>query len=91
MDRFRDRLRAIGCTINETPSYVTSIAVGSDETAAAVRRDFIDRGYLVALFRYPAVRRNRAVIRVLLNDRLSEDHVEGFLATLAELKKHHDF
>jgi 8-amino-7-oxononanoate synthase len=91
IDRMRERLIAIGCVINETPTYVTSISVGSDDIAVRVRQDFLDRGYLVPMFRYPAVKKNRAVIRLLLNNRLSEDHLEGFIGTLSELKQKYGF
>lgn len=91
VDRLRERLLGIGCTINTTPTYVTSILVGSNHTAVSVRNDFLDRGYLVPMFGYPAVTKNRAVIRLLMNNRLSDEHMDGFVDTLAELKRKHGF
>ncbi|ONH49611.1 aminotransferase class I/II [Frankia sp. CcI49] len=91
IDRLRERLIAVGCTINSTPTFVTSIAVGSNETAVRVRRDFLERGYLVPMFVYPAVRRNEAVIRLLVNNRLSDEQLDGFVETLAELRTIHGF
>ncbi|CAI7973572.1 5-aminolevulinate synthase [Frankia sp. Hr75.2] len=91
IDRLRGRLAAIGCSINPTPTFVTSIAVGSNETAVRVRRDFLERGYLVPMFVYPAVRKNEAVIRLLVNDRLSDEQLDGFVDTLAELRTIHGF
>jgi 5-aminolevulinate synthase/8-amino-7-oxononanoate synthase len=91
VDALRDQLTAIGCVVNPTPTYITSIRVGSDEIAEKLRRQFAERGYLVPVFRYPAVKKNNAVIRLLLNDRLSQDQLDGFVATLAELKHEHGF
>ncbi|OEV09695.1 aminotransferase class I/II-fold pyridoxal phosphate-dependent enzyme [Streptomyces nanshensis] len=91
VDVLREQLTAVGCEINPTPTYITSIKVGSDEIAERVRRQFAERGYLVPVFRYPAVRKNHAVIRLLLNDRLSKEQLDGFVATLAELKRDHGF
>lgn len=91
VDQLRERLLRIGCTINPTPTYITSIAVGSTKTALSLRADFIDRGYLVPMFAYPAVKKNHAVIRLLTNNRLSDEHLDGFIDTLAELKQKYEF
>ncbi|MFE0026868.1 aminotransferase class I/II-fold pyridoxal phosphate-dependent enzyme [Amycolatopsis sp. NPDC059021] len=91
VDRLRSELTKTGCTINPTPTYITSIAIGSDEIAAQLRLDFAECGYLVPIFRYPAVKKNNAVIRLLLNARLSQDQLDGFIDTLAALKKKYDF
>jgi 5-aminolevulinate synthase/8-amino-7-oxononanoate synthase len=91
IDRLRAQLLAIGCTINATPSYVTSISVGSNQTAVHVRRDFLDRGYLVPMFVYPAVKKNESAIRLMVNNRLSDEHLDGFVDTLAELKQKYGF
>ena len=91
VDALRAQLTAIGCVISPTPTYVTSIHVGADEIAETLRLQFAERGYLVPVFRYPAVKKNNAVIRLLLNDRLSQDHLDGFVETLAELKREHGF
>lgn len=91
VDLLRSKLTSIGCTINSTPTYVTSIAIGSDEIAAQLRLDFADSGYLVPIFRYPAVKKNNAVIRLLLNARLTSVHVDGFVDTLASLRNKYGF
>jgi 5-aminolevulinate synthase/8-amino-7-oxononanoate synthase len=91
VDRLRARLVEIGCTVNPTPTYVISIPVGSRDTAVKVRTDFLRRGYLVPMFGYPAVKKNEAVIRLMMNNRISDADLEGFIDTLAELKKTHGF
>ncbi|MDT3443240.1 MULTISPECIES: aminotransferase class I/II-fold pyridoxal phosphate-dependent enzyme [unclassified Pseudofrankia] len=91
VDQLRARLLGIGCLINPTPTYVTSILVGVRDLALRVRADFLDRGYLVPMFGYPAVKKDGAVIRLMMNDRLSDEDVDGFVDTLAELKRKHGF
>ena len=91
VDSFRARLTQTGCVINETPSYITSITIGSDEIAKHLRKEFIKLGFLVPVFRYPAVKKNRAVIRLLLNARISQEQEESFIDTLVNLKKKYDF
>ncbi|WP_019926204.1 pyridoxal phosphate-dependent aminotransferase family protein [Nocardia sp. BMG111209] len=91
IDRLRERLLRIGCTINPTPTYVTSILVGPNDIAVNVRQEFIDRGYLVPMFGYPAVPKGRAVIRLLLNNRITDEQLDGFLDTLAELREKYRF
>lgn len=91
VDQLRARLIDIGCTINPTPTYITSIAVGSARTALRAREDFLDRGYLLPVFGYPAVRKNHAVIRLLMNNRLTDEQLDGFVETLAELKRKYGF
>ncbi|WP_082772233.1 aminotransferase class I/II-fold pyridoxal phosphate-dependent enzyme [Actinoplanes sp. TFC3] len=91
VDRLRAQLLEIGCTINQTPSYITSIRIGSDRTAAQVREDFLRLGFLVPVFRYPAVPRNKAVIRIMMNNRLSDEDLQSFVDAVAELKRRYGF
>jgi 5-aminolevulinate synthase/8-amino-7-oxononanoate synthase len=88
---FRSRLADIGCTLNPTPSYITSILIGDDDLAEQVRRDFLASGFLVPVFRYPAVSRGKAVIRLILNARHPPAAVDGFVDTLAGLKRRYGF
>ena len=91
VDRFRQQLVGIGVTVSPTPSYITSILIGKNPVAVAVRDEFLERGYLVPMFAYPAVKRNQAVIRLMLNNRLTDEHLDGFVATLADLKQKYGF
>ena len=91
VDGLRARLLEIGVTINPTPTYVTSIAIGSRDVGLRVRQEFLDRGYLVPMFGYPAVKKDAAVIRLLMNDRIADEDLNGFVDTLAELKRRYGF
>jgi len=91
VDRLRRQLLGIGAAINPTPTYITSILVGDHSVAVRVRDEFFARGYLVPMFGYPAVKKNRAVIRLMVNNRLSDEHLDGFVAALAQLKQKYRF
>ncbi|MBL7493799.1 pyridoxal phosphate-dependent aminotransferase family protein [Frankia sp. AgB1.9] len=91
VDGLRARLLEIGCAINPTPTYVTSIAIGSRDVGLRVRQEFLDRGYLVPMFGYPAVKKDAAVIRLLMNDRIADKDLNGFVDTLAELRRRYVF
>lgn len=88
---FRKRLEEIGCTINETPSYITSIFVGEDEKVEPVRRELLERGYLASFFHYPLVKFNHSLIRVILNSYHTEKQINEFLDVLTILKSKYNF
>jgi 8-amino-7-oxononanoate synthase len=83
---FRQQLHEIGCVLNPTPSYITSISIGADEKVQHIRRAFREQGYIVPIFYYPAVKQNQAVIRLILHAFHTDDHVQGFLRVLSKLK-----
>ncbi len=85
--QFRRQLEAIGCTLNPTPSYIISLLIGADEKVKAIRQAFRAQGYLVPIFHYPAVKQNQAIIRLILHAHHTDEHIQGFLHILAELKK----
>jgi 5-aminolevulinate synthase/8-amino-7-oxononanoate synthase len=91
VDRLRQQLAGIGATISPTPTYITSILIGDHDVAVRVRDEFLERGYLVPVFGYPAVKKGHAVIRLMVNNRLSDEHLDGFVAVLAELKQKYGF
>ncbi|MCK2243990.1 MULTISPECIES: aminotransferase class I/II-fold pyridoxal phosphate-dependent enzyme [unclassified Crossiella] len=91
VERFRARLTEIGAPPFETPSYITSVLIGKDETADLVKDAFIEKGFLIPMFMFPAVKRNQAVMRLIINNDHTEEQLEYFLSTLAELKAKHDF
>jgi 8-amino-7-oxononanoate synthase len=88
---FRRRLEEIDCQLNATPSYIITIFVGAEEKIAQVRSAFLERGYLVSALGYPIVKRDHALIRILMNWYHTEEHLEGFITTLKELKERYQF
>lgn len=91
VEKFRASLEGLGCTLSPTPTYIISVLIGHDDTAERVRREFIRRGFLVPVIRYPAVKRNEAVMRLMLYGRHTDAQVDGFVQTLAEVKSEYGF
>lgn len=85
--RFQRRLVDMGSPPVPTGTYITSVPVGDDEKANALRERFLERGYLVPMFSYPAVPRNKATMRLLLHANHSEEQIDAFLDTLTELTR----
>ncbi|HYO52464.1 aminotransferase class I/II-fold pyridoxal phosphate-dependent enzyme [Archangium sp.] len=87
----RERLLEEGFQLYDSESYILSVFVGQDLIAENVRQFLGDEGFAVPVFRYPAVRRNHAVIRLILNDRHSTQDIENFIAALREARQQFGF
>lgn len=88
--KVRERLADIGCPPSPTGTYIVSVPV-DDDVAVELHRAFLDRGYLVPVFFYPAVRRNRSLIRLIIGDGHTEEQIDGFVSTLAAFKAEFGF
>jgi 8-amino-7-oxononanoate synthase len=98
MDRYlkkcadlRESLQEIGCKLNDTPSYITSVMIGEDAKAVSVWKECFDHGFIVPMFRYPAVKPNQALIRLMLNNHHTEEQIHSLLVLLKELKNRYKF
>ncbi len=98
MDNYLNRalgLRRIleekGFSLSETPSYITSVLIGEDEKAVNVYHDFLEQGFIVPMFRYPAVKPDCALIRIMLNAHHTEEQVFRLVNVLEWLKIKHKF
>lgn len=89
--KIRQELLDIGCQLNDTPSYITSVFIGNDEKAVAVWQDFFELGFTVPVFRYPAVKPDQALMRIMLNSHHTEEQINSLLDTLRLLKQRHNF
>lgn len=89
--RLRETLKNSGFRLNSTPSYVTSIHIGIDEVAEKVRRDLLEMGYCVPVFRYPAVRKDQAIVRLMLNNQHTQSDVDKFINDIKKVRECHKF
>ncbi len=87
----RKSLQEIGCKLSDTPSYITSVLIGEDVKAVAVWKECFDHGFIVPMFRYPAVKPNQALIRLMLNNHHTEEQIHSLLVLLKELKNRYEF
>ncbi|KAA2250735.1 aminotransferase class I/II-fold pyridoxal phosphate-dependent enzyme [Solihabitans fulvus] len=93
VDRYLDRvadfgrhLADAGCAPHDTESYIMSVPVNDDEVATRLHHEFLTRGYLVPVFHYPAVPHGSALLRLILNAGHTQEHIDGFVSVLTELK-----
>lgn len=89
--RLRETLINSGFRLNTTPSYITSIHIGKDEVAEQVRRDLLVRGYCIPIFRYPAVKRGQALIRLMLNNQHTESDLNKFIRDIKQVQEKYKF
>ena len=89
--QLRETLLNLGFHLNGDASYITSILIGRDEVAEQVRRELLERGYCVPVFRYPAVKRGQALIRLMLNNRHTEEEINGFIEVLKKMRERYKF
>lgn len=82
---FRQRLLDSGLQLNDTPSYITSVLIGKDSKAEQVREQLDAQGFCVPIFRYPAVKPNQALIRLILHRHHTDVEIESFAQSLEEL------
>ncbi|MBU6960603.1 pyridoxal phosphate-dependent aminotransferase family protein [Pseudomonas sp. CVAP len=82
---FRMRLLDSGLQLNSTPSYITSVLIGKDSKAEQVREQLEQQGFCVPIFRYPAVKPNQALIRLILHRHHTDAEIERFAHSLENL------
>ena len=87
----RKRLEEDGFSLNKVPSYIISVIIGSDEKAEKVYNEFLKEKMVVPIFRYPAVKSNHALIRIMLNAHHTQEQVDHFVSVLRRLKETYQF
>ncbi len=83
----REQLSKQGFSLLPGNSYIISIMLGRDTVAERVREDLLTMGFQVPIFRYPAVKRNAAVMRLMVNRLHSERHISEFLSAMEKIKR----
>ncbi|RCH67586.1 pyridoxal phosphate-dependent aminotransferase family protein [Streptomyces sp. SDr-06] len=85
--RLRRQMHEAGTPTTPTESYMLSVPIGNDAAALQMREWFVEDGYLVPVFSYPAVARNQAVLRLFPHAGHTEEQMEGFLRTLLTYRR----
>lgn len=83
--QFRQRLLISGLRLNDTASYITSVLIGNDSKAEQIREQLEKQGFCVPIFRYPAVKPNQALIRLILHRLHTDAERERFAQSLEVL------
>ncbi|MBH5335531.1 pyridoxal phosphate-dependent aminotransferase family protein [Streptomyces pactum] len=87
---FRGMLSEEGFQLNPTPSIMTSIDVGPESKGMAIRDAFLERGYRVPVYLFPAARRNHATLRLILNATHTDEQILGFINLMREFRTEFD-
>ncbi|MBB5118956.1 8-amino-7-oxononanoate synthase [Streptomyces eurocidicus] len=85
--RLRRQMHEAGTPTTPTESYMLSVPIGNDAAALQMREWFIEDGYLVPVFSYPAVSRNQALLRLFPHAGHTEEQMDGFLRTLLTYRR----
>ena len=87
----RRQLEDMKFRLNDDPSYIISVMIGSDEKAVQVYDGFLSEKMIVPMFRYPAVKPGHALIRIMLNAHHTAQQEQHLLQVLAQLKNNYQF
>ncbi|EHP40585.1 5-aminolevulinate synthase [Cupriavidus basilensis OR16] len=82
---FRQALLDLDLPLNEEASFITSVMIGNDSKAERVREALEEEGFCVPIFRYPAVKRNHALMRLIQHKDHTESDIQRFVGCLATL------
>lgn len=83
--QFRQKLIDLNLPLNAEPSFITSVLIGNDAKAERVREALEKEGFCVPIFRYPAVKPNHALMRLILHKGHSDADIRRFSQLLNEL------
>jgi 8-amino-7-oxononanoate synthase len=87
----RKKLADAGFTLNDSESYITTVHIGDERIVEYVRQTSLSRGYIAPSFRYPAVPRGHAGLRIMPNVEHQPEHFDGFIEVLTECRSKHPF
>lgn len=85
--RLRRQMHEADTPTTPTDSYMLSVPIGNDAAALQMREWFVEDGYLVPVFSYPAVSRNQALLRLFPHEGHTEEQMDGFLRTLLTYRR----
>ncbi|MHC4597408.1 MAG: 8-amino-7-oxononanoate synthase [Planctomycetota bacterium] len=83
--RTRERLRARGLDVPPGETPIVPVLLGGANRAVAVSSALMDRGYFVTAIRPPTVAEGTSRLRVVVNEPHTDEQLEGFADSLAEV------
>jgi 8-amino-7-oxononanoate synthase len=90
VEKFRGLLGQEGVRLYDTPSIMTSIHVGSEEKGMRLKAKFLEHGYRIPIYVYPAAKKNNSIMRLILNASHTDEHIDGFMTLLRKYKGEFD-
>ena len=83
--RMREELAAMGFDMSRVVAPIFPVILGDEPTAIDASRRLRARGYFVRAIRPPTVPPGTSRLRVSITAGHDEEHVDGFVAALAEV------
>jgi 8-amino-7-oxononanoate synthase len=90
VEKFRGLLSEEGVRLYPTPSIMTSLHVGSEEKGMRLKAKFLEHGYRIPIYVFPAAKKNNSVMRLILNASHTDEHIDGFMTLLRKFKGEFD-
>ncbi|EKD50624.1 MAG: 8-amino-7-oxononanoate synthase [uncultured bacterium] len=87
----RDALKSHGFDTGESQTPIVPIVVGDELLALTLWRELINEGVYVNSVVYPAVPRERAMLRTSYTSEHTREQLDQALEVLVKLKKKHAF
>ena len=82
----RDGLEDAGYNISGSETQIVSLIAGPERNTAALRDALEERGVFGAVFCAPATAKNKSLVRLCVNQGLSQDHLEHVLDVCREIR-----
>ncbi|MFC9897580.1 aminotransferase class I/II-fold pyridoxal phosphate-dependent enzyme [Nocardia sp. NPDC127579] len=86
VDLFRARLQAEGMPVYDTQTCFTSIEIGDEALAFEVYHAYLEKGLHLPVYAYPAAKRKKAVLRIIINEGHTDAHLEKFFDASREIR-----
>ncbi|MBI4411721.1 MAG: pyridoxal phosphate-dependent aminotransferase family protein [Deltaproteobacteria bacterium] len=85
----RENLKSLGFDIGVSETPIVPIVVGDEILALTIWRELLDNGIYVNAVLYPAVQRDRALLRTSYTSEHTREHLDLALEIFAKMKKKH--
>src|SRR5690606_10572609 len=81
----RERIRAIGLEVIESPTAICPVIVGETSTAISMSKRLLEMGVYVIGFGYPVVPEGEARLRCQISAAHEKSHIDTLVDALAKL------
>ena len=85
----RENLKSLGFDIGVSETPIVPIVVGDEILALTIWRELLDSGIYVNAVLYPAVQRDRALLRTSYTSEHTREHLDRALEIFVKMKKKH--
>ncbi|OGD61193.1 hypothetical protein A3A71_01185 [Candidatus Berkelbacteria bacterium RIFCSPLOWO2_01_FULL_50_28] len=81
----RGKLHGLGFSTLDSQAHIVPVHIGDEERAIAVSKALFEKGFLVTVFRYPAIPLGKAILRMCTMATHTKEHMDQFLCAFSEV------